>query len=92
MGLGHLPELVMRLRAAGAAPSHPAALISQATLPGQQILRGTLAGIVAQARVQQVAAPAVLIVGNIAAFAATESLSEYAAATGTPALAAGALA
>jgi uroporphyrin-III C-methyltransferase/precorrin-2 dehydrogenase/sirohydrochlorin ferrochelatase len=68
MGLGHLPEIVARLRSAGAAPGHPAALIAHATLPEQQIVRGTLADIVAQARVRQLAAPALLIVGNVAAF------------------------
>jgi uroporphyrin-III C-methyltransferase/precorrin-2 dehydrogenase/sirohydrochlorin ferrochelatase len=91
MGLGHLGEIVTRLRAAGAAPSHPAALIARATLPGQQILRGTLADM-ARVRTQQVAAPAVLIIGHVAAFAAADALTEYTNATGTPALAAGALA
>jgi len=92
MGLGHLAEIVMRLRAAGAAPDHPAALIAHATLPGQQILRGTLANIVARAQARQVAPPALLIVGSVAAFAAAGTLTELSGVSGTPPLAAGALA
>ena len=68
MGLGHLPEIVARLRAAGAAADHPAALIAHATLPEQQIVRGTLADIALQVRARQLAPPALLIVGNVAAF------------------------
>jgi uroporphyrin-III C-methyltransferase/precorrin-2 dehydrogenase/sirohydrochlorin ferrochelatase len=92
MGLGHLAEIVMRLRAAGAAPHHPAALIAQATLPGQKILRGTLADIVAQARAHEVAPPALLIVGNVAAFEAADALPEFTVATAPSAVAAAALA
>lgn len=95
MGLGHLPETVARLRSAGAAPGHPAALIAHATLPEQQIVRGTLADIVAQARVRQLAAPALLIVGNVAAFdpaaMSAEPATEDVSAARTPA-AVGALA
>jgi uroporphyrin-III C-methyltransferase / precorrin-2 dehydrogenase / sirohydrochlorin ferrochelatase len=90
MGLGQLPEIVARLRAAGARRDHPAALIAHATLPEQQIVRGTLADIVARARTQQLAPPALLIVGNVAAFAATADACGFTATAGTPALAAGA--
>lgn len=92
MGLGQLPEIVARLRAAGAGRDHPAAIIAHATLPEQQIVRGTLADIVARARTQQLAPPALLVVGNVAAFAATAEACGFTAVTGTPALAAGALA
>lgn len=93
MGLGHLPEIVARLRAAGARPDHPAAIIAHATCPEQQIVRGTIADIVARARTQQLAPPALLIVGNVAAFAATDSATgSTVAAAATPARAAGALA
>jgi uroporphyrin-III C-methyltransferase / precorrin-2 dehydrogenase / sirohydrochlorin ferrochelatase len=92
MGLGHLPEIVARLRAAGADPEHPAALIAQATLPGQQIVRGTLADIVVRARTRGLAPPALLVVGNVAAFATLDAACEPTAAAGTTALGAGALA
>jgi uroporphyrin-III C-methyltransferase / precorrin-2 dehydrogenase / sirohydrochlorin ferrochelatase len=86
MGLSSLPEIVARLRAAGARRDHPAAVIAHATLPEQQIVRGTLADIVARARTQQIVPPALLIVGNVAAFAATADACGFTAAA--PALAA----
>jgi uroporphyrin-III C-methyltransferase/precorrin-2 dehydrogenase/sirohydrochlorin ferrochelatase len=90
MGLKSLPEIVARLRAAGARAEHPAALIAHATLPEQQIVRGTLADIVARVRARQLAPPALLIVGSVAAFAGTDPACDFTAAAGTPALAAGA--
>jgi uroporphyrin-III C-methyltransferase len=95
MGLGHLPEIVARLRSAGAAPGHPAALIAHATLPGQQIVRGTLADIAAQARARQLEAPALLLIGNVAAFDATAAAAEPASeefSAARPSAAVGALA
>ena len=92
MGLTSLPEIVARLRAAGAGRDHPAAVIAHATLPGQQVVRGTLADILARAHARQLAPPALLITGNAAAFAATADVCGFTAAAGTPALAAGALA
>jgi siroheme synthase len=88
MGVAQLPSIIARLRAAGAAPGHPVAIIERATLPEQRILRGTLANIAALAAEQHVEPPALLIVGDVAAFVATDP---GAAATG-PAAAAGALA
>ena len=73
MGVAQLPGIVARLRAAGAAPGHPVAIIERATLPGQRILRGTLADITALAAVQQVEPPALLIVGDVAAFTPAET-------------------
>ncbi len=70
MGLGHLTGIVTRLRAAGASPGHPAALIASATLAGERIVRATLADIVSRVSELELAPPALLIVGNVAAFAA----------------------
>jgi uroporphyrin-III C-methyltransferase / precorrin-2 dehydrogenase / sirohydrochlorin ferrochelatase len=80
MAMAQLPEVVARLRAAGAAPRHPAALIERATLPGQRTLRGSLAGIAALAREHQVSPPALLIIGNVAGQAPAEVLATLAAA------------
>jgi uroporphyrin-III C-methyltransferase/precorrin-2 dehydrogenase/sirohydrochlorin ferrochelatase len=68
MGVAQLAHIVAKLRAAGASAAHPVAVIERATLPGQRILRSTLAGIGALAAEQHVAAPALLITGNVAAF------------------------
>ena len=91
MGLKSLPEIVARLRTAGAHADHPAALIAHVSLPEEQIVRGTLADIVARVRTRQIAPPALLIVGNVAAFAATDAASGLTAAARS-ALAAGAIA
>ncbi|HET7756048.1 MAG TPA: siroheme synthase CysG [Steroidobacteraceae bacterium] len=67
MGVAQLPHIVARLLAAGAAPALPAALIAQATLPAQRVLRAALGEIVALGAREQVAAPALLVVGAVAA-------------------------
>lgn len=69
MGVRQLPRIVTRLRAAGAASTLPAALIERASLPGQRVLRARLADIALLARRERAAAPAVLIVGPVAALA-----------------------
>ena len=81
MAVAELPAIVARLRAAGAAPTHPAALIERATLPGQRIVRGSLADIATRAVEQQVAPPALLIVGAVAGFAAGELPAALASVT-----------
>jgi uroporphyrin-III C-methyltransferase / precorrin-2 dehydrogenase / sirohydrochlorin ferrochelatase len=68
MAVAQLERIVARLRAAGAAPAHPAALVEHATLPQQRILRGTLSGISALACEHGLEPPALLIVGDVAAF------------------------
>ncbi len=66
---------------------HPAAVIEQATLPGQRVLRGTLADIVALASAQQVEPPALLVVGAVAALAGADALTALAAASSAGAVA-----
>jgi uroporphyrin-III C-methyltransferase/precorrin-2 dehydrogenase/sirohydrochlorin ferrochelatase len=68
MAVSQLPAIVARLRAAGAAATHPAVLIARATLPQQRILRGTLADIAVRAAAEHVEAPALLVAGAVAAF------------------------
>ncbi|TLY77189.1 MAG: uroporphyrinogen-III C-methyltransferase [Gammaproteobacteria bacterium] len=74
MGVAHLARIVAKLRAAGASADHPVAIIEGATLPQQRILRGVLATISAIAHNANVAPPAVLIVGEVAAFGAVDAL------------------
>jgi uroporphyrin-III C-methyltransferase / precorrin-2 dehydrogenase / sirohydrochlorin ferrochelatase len=79
MGLAQLPAIVARLRAAGARPDHPAAVVERAALPGQRVLRAGLQHIAALAAREQVAAPALLIIGTVAGFAAADALPRLAA-------------
>ncbi len=82
MGVAQLPQILARLRSAGAAAAHPVAIIERATLPGQRVLRGTLADIAAVASAARVEAPALLVVGAVAALAAADALSVIAPAAG----------
>jgi uroporphyrin-III C-methyltransferase/precorrin-2 dehydrogenase/sirohydrochlorin ferrochelatase len=79
MGVAQLEGILARLRAAGAQASHPVAIIERATLPGQRVLRGTLADIAASARRSQIGPPALLLVGAVAALAGADDLSALAA-------------
>jgi uroporphyrin-III C-methyltransferase/precorrin-2 dehydrogenase/sirohydrochlorin ferrochelatase len=74
MGVGHLPQIVAKLRAAGAAADHPAAVVERATLPEQRTLRGTLETIASLAQAANVAPPALLIVGDVTALPAADAL------------------
>ena len=86
MAVAQLPTIVARLQAAGAAADHPVALIEQATLPQQRVLRARLADIVAHAAERQVGPPALLVTGDAAAFAA-DTLAQPEAVAGAGALA-----
>ena len=74
MGVGHLPQIVSKLQAGGASADQPVAVIERATLPEQRTLRGTLGTIVSAVQAAHVAPPALLIVGEVTALAATDSL------------------
>jgi len=74
--MAQLPRLIARLRAAGARADLPAAIVEKATLPAQRVLRAPLAGIAALAARAQVAAPALLIVGEVTALAARADLAQ----------------
>ena len=80
MGVAQLPDIVARLRSAGADGAHPAALIERATLPQQRIVRGSLADIVQRADAERVAPPALLITGAVAAFGSEAQLAAAGAA------------
>jgi uroporphyrin-III C-methyltransferase len=69
MGASQLPQIVARLIEHGAPPDRPAAIVEQATLPGQRVIAGTLRDIAALASQAAVGAPALLVVGDVAQFA-----------------------
>ena len=74
MGVAQLSQIVGKLRSAGAPAGHPVAVIERATLPEQRILRGTLETIAAIVSAAKVTPPALLIVGEVAAFASADAL------------------
>lgn len=79
MAVAQLERIVERLREAGAPPDRPAALIERATLPEQRVLRTRLADLAHLARARNVAAPALVIIGEVAGaheIDAIESITE----------------
>ncbi|CAM3482351.1 MULTISPECIES: siroheme synthase CysG [Psychrobacter] len=67
MGLHSLPRLTEGLIEAGRNADTPIAIISNASMPNQQVLTGTLATIVAQQEQAQLPTPALLIMGDVVA-------------------------
>jgi siroheme synthase len=65
MGLSRLPEITGLLVCAGRERDTPAAVISRGTLPGEQIVVGTLADIAARAEAAGLGAPATLVIGEV---------------------------
>lgn len=65
MGLSKLPEIVARLLSVGKSPATAVAVVSQATMPDQRTVRGTLADIVEQVAEAGLVSPAVIVVGAV---------------------------
>jgi uroporphyrin-III C-methyltransferase / precorrin-2 dehydrogenase / sirohydrochlorin ferrochelatase len=70
MGIAQLPRIVGNLLAQGAPSERPAAIIERATFPEQRVLAGCLHDIAQRAQHAGIEAPALLIVGEVAARAA----------------------
>jgi uroporphyrin-III C-methyltransferase/precorrin-2 dehydrogenase/sirohydrochlorin ferrochelatase len=67
MGISLLADHVARLLAAGASEQVPVAVIEEASLPTQRVTRATLSTVVTACAARQVRAPAVVVVGAVAA-------------------------
>ena len=67
MGLSRLAVTCEALVAKGRAASTPAAVVARATLPDQRVVTGTLGDIAARVHAAALAAPALLIVGEVVA-------------------------
>ena len=74
MGISQLPRIVGHLLSHGAPKSRPAAIIERATLPDQRVVAGTLEDISVRAQQAGIEAPALLLLGEIAARAAGSKL------------------
>jgi uroporphyrinogen III methyltransferase / synthase len=69
MGVRRIAEIQAALLAAGRPPEQPAAVIERGTLPGQRVVRGTLASIAGLAAAEQMRAPAITLIGEVAGLA-----------------------
>jgi uroporphyrin-III C-methyltransferase/precorrin-2 dehydrogenase/sirohydrochlorin ferrochelatase len=67
MAVALLPEHVTRLLDAGADPGTPVAIVERATLPTQRVTRAPLVTVAEAAAARGVRAPAVIVVGAVAA-------------------------
>ncbi len=65
MGLHALPKIVDSLIGSGLPSDLPIAIVSNASLPNQAVLTGTLSDIVAKQAESGVSAPAIIIVGKV---------------------------
>jgi len=65
MGLQSLPTLTAELIAHGADPKTPAALVDNATRPGQRVITAPLGELAARASVAELPGPATVIVGSV---------------------------
>ncbi|AKO02547.1 uroporphyrin-III methyltransferase [Xanthomonas oryzae pv. oryzicola] len=71
MGVAGLDTIQQRLLQAGRAASTPFALVENGSRPQQRVITGTLASLATTARHHAVAAPALLILGEVAELAQT---------------------
>jgi uroporphyrinogen III methyltransferase/synthase len=67
MAVRSLPDIAEALIAGGRAASEPAAIVEGGTLPGQRAVSGTLETIAQIARRERIRAPAITVVGPVAA-------------------------
>jgi uroporphyrinogen III methyltransferase/synthase len=67
MGVRRLRSIARCLLEGGRDPDQPAAVVERGTFPDQRVLTGTLATIAQAAEEAQVAAPAILVFGTVAA-------------------------
>jgi uroporphyrin-III C-methyltransferase len=70
MGLTHMESTIADLRAGGLAEDTPAALIENATLPGERTVVATLGTLAEAAERENVVSPALIVVGGIVAMRA----------------------
>jgi siroheme synthase len=69
MGVGHRVALAQRLIASGWSGETPAAIVANASMPGQRVWRGRLADLATDDAPDAGDAPAVIVVGEVAAMA-----------------------
>ena len=66
MGVRTLPRIAEQLVAGGRPESEPVAVVERGTLPGQRTLLATLADVAERAAAEQIRAPAITLVGEVA--------------------------
>jgi siroheme synthase len=67
MGVGAAPRLQQRLLEGGLDPSMPVAVIENGTRPDERVLAGTVRELAALVARHEVAGPAIILIGEVAA-------------------------
>src|SRR5690242_9806393 len=67
MGVGRLPQIARSLIEGGRAGSTPAAVVERGTMPGQRTVTADLEGIADATQAAEIKAPALIVVGEVAA-------------------------
>lgn len=81
MGVATAPDIAEKLMADGVAPEMPVAVLERGTLPGQRAMRTLLADLGPMVAREQVASPAVIVVGEVVLLAdADDKLARWAQA------------
>jgi uroporphyrinogen III methyltransferase/synthase len=76
MGVRALPRIAEQLIAGGRPPTEPVAVVERGTLPGQRTLLATLADVAERADAAGIRAPAITLVGAVAALRETLAWQE----------------
>ena len=80
MGVRALPRIAERLIAGGRPADEPVAVVERGTLPGQRTLLATLGDVAERAAAESIRAPAITLVGPVAALREQIALARAAAA------------
>jgi uroporphyrin-III C-methyltransferase/precorrin-2 dehydrogenase/sirohydrochlorin ferrochelatase len=76
MGVGAAGKIAGRLLAAGRDPETPVAVVENGTLPNERVLKGALHELELLVEGFEVKGPAILYIGEVAAFARGETLAQ----------------
>ena len=81
MGVQRFPELMNQLIRHGRSANTPIAIIENGTTPEQRVIRGSLGQLCLLAEAHRVTAPAMLIIGEVAAFGCEQSAERTSSAS-----------
>ena len=73
MGVGRIDTISARLQAHGLSPDTPAAVIENGSRPDERVFRAVLGNLAELARSAGIAAPALIIIGDVTALPGRES-------------------
>jgi len=76
-GLARLDHIIHELLEHGAAPTRPAAIVAQGTLPDQEVIVATLGTLLDAVSVAALESPALLVVGEVVALRSKTCLVQH---------------